>query len=381
MNMCLRLIISIHAPPRGATPAAAQALLFRHNFNSRPSARGDRRRQTGQSRRYKFQFTPLREGRQGNVAVKPLTFYFNSRPSARGDERAAWVEPDGRISIHAPPRGATLPGLFQVANVPFQFTPLREGRPLPRSSTRTRGLFQFTPLREGRRPMYRVACVIVYFNSRPSARGDAQRLPCGNRREISIHAPPRGATAERFLSVASCTFQFTPLREGRRFMWAMQFSPNLFQFTPLREGRRALFRWSLPRIRFQFTPLREGRLVPFCVLFSFILYFNSRPSARGDKDWSPPLARWINFNSRPSARGDRGEHDAAGPPMRISIHAPPRGATHRIRHYLRYMDISIHAPPRGATAKDMQFLQIFCSTLTNQHGLTIVPRNLSRLFW
>lgn len=42
--------------------------------------------------------------------------------------------------------------------------------------------------------------------------------------------------------------------------------------------------------------------------------------------------------------------------------------------------ISIHAPPRGATAKDMQFLQIFCSTLTNQHGLTIMPRNLSRLF-
>lgn len=45
------------------------------------------------------------------------------------------------------------------------------------------------------------------------------------------------------------------------------------------------------------------------------------------------------------------------------------------------LEISIHAPPRGATAKDMQFLQIFCSTLTNQHGLTIVPRNLSRLFW
>ena len=45
------------------------------------------------------------------------------------------------------------------------------------------------------------------------------------------------------------------------------------------------------------------------------------------------------------------------------------------------VSISIHAPPRGATAKDMQFLQIFCSTLTNQHGLTIVPRNLSRLFW
>ena len=65
----------------------------------------------------------------------------------------------------------------------------------------------------------------------------------------------------------------------------------------------------------------------------------------------------------------------------ISIHAPPRGATGCGRCYPRGYEISIHAPPRGATAKDMQFLQIFCSTLTNQHGLTIVPRNLSRLFW
>ena len=66
-----------------------------------------------------------------------------------------------------------------------------------------------------------------------------------------------------------------------------------------------------------------------------------------------------NFNSRPSARGDFGGVNRAAADVPISI----------------------HAPPRGATAKDMQFLQIFCSTLTNQHGLTIMPRNLSRLFW
>ena len=64
-----------------------------------------------------------------------------------------------------------------------------------------------------------------------------------------------------------------------------------------------------------------------------------------------------DFNSRPSARGDVGGQGGR-----------------------RQGQISIHAPPRGATAKDMQFLQIFCSTLTNQHGLTTVPRNLSRLF-
>ena len=67
--------------------------------------------------------------------------------------------------------------------------------------------------------------------------------------------------------------------------------------------------------------------------------------------------------------------------MSISIHAPPRGATLGVPLLCMTQFISIHAPPRGATAKDMQFLQIFCSTLTNQHGLTIVPRNLSRLFW
>ena len=55
--------------------------------------------------------------------------------------------------------------------------------------------FQFTPLREGRRPQQR--------------NGDV-------RRDISIHAPPRGATLIRGFSVQSKSFQFTPLREGRR---------------------------------------------------------------------------------------------------------------------------------------------------------------------
>ena len=151
--------------------------------------------------------------------------------------------------------------------------------------------------------------------------------------------------------------------------------------------------------------------------------FNSRPSARGDQRThtlglvnlisihAPPRgatlfsirrASGLHFNSRPSARGD-----SPPKPRRfartISIHAPPRGATAAastmagLSSYFNSRPsargdaieararsgyaISIHAPPRGATAKDMQFLQIFCSTLTNQHGLTIVPRNLSRLSW
>ena len=78
---------------------------------------------------------------------------------------------------------------------------------------------------------------------------------------------------------------------------------------------------------FQFTPLREGRLIHRMDKSRNEGYFNSRPSARGDKDSArvtgsalvfqftplregrPALARRQRisetyFNSRPSARGD-----------------------------------------------------------------------------
>ena len=55
--------ISIHAPPRGATTKHSKIRLQRTHFNSRPSARGDQR---------------------VNSSIKFFD-YFNSRPSARGD--------------------------------------------------------------------------------------------------------------------------------------------------------------------------------------------------------------------------------------------------------------------------------------------------------
>ena len=196
------------------------------------------------------------------------------------------------------------------------------------------------------------------FNSRPSARGDPAS-PCTQISPllISIHAPPRGATiCTRRWANGIDNFNSRPSARGdhpKNFRQILY----IFQFTPLREGRRR-----------EDTPPADR------------LYFNSRPSARGDCDvdnrrekaaisihapprgaTSPPTSTPITtayFNSRPSARGD--------------VHGVCWGYWNLI---------SIHAPPRGATAKDMQFLQIFCSTLTNQHGLTIVPRNLSRLFW
>ena len=101
--------ISIHAPPRGATRRMKSQKWTSRNFNSRPSARGDPRYSAGGNGNLLFQFTPLREGRQ----------------------RQRWLDYQADdISIHAPPRGATISASeSSVHGYLFQFTPLREGRP------------------------------------------------------------------------------------------------------------------------------------------------------------------------------------------------------------------------------------------------------------
>ena len=125
-----------------------------NHFNSRPSARGDVDRR-----------------RRSSVCL-----YFNSRPSARGDEMYLQVKSAIAISIHAPPRGAT--------QSPFRFRPCRPDISIhapPRGATRgitydSTGsiIFQFTPLREGRPlPLPPRPASASNFNSRPAARGDA----------------------------------------------------------------------------------------------------------------------------------------------------------------------------------------------------------------
>ena len=154
---------------------------------------------------------------------------------------------------------------------------------------------------------------------------------------ISIHAPPRGATRVTHLqTVTIIDFNSRPSARGDMpYYNAQQTAMPISIHAPPRGATSAGYSAGSSDV-FQFTPLREGRRI-----------------GRADVPCG----------------------------LSISIHAPPRGATPCCFFVGQKWQISIHAPPRGATAKDMQFLQIFCSTLANQHGLTIVPRNLSRLFW
>ena len=231
----------------------------------------------------------------------------------------------------------------------FQFTPLREGRHLSLSSRFFCALFQFTPLREGRPQRWKVVSANM---------------------EISIHAPPRGATAFQAVDASSnIDFNSRPSARGDSQPLATLLTTSLFQFTPLREGRQnknaflggidisihapprgatTTLSVTASRLPFQFTPLREGRRSRR-LLGILESHFNSRPSARGDCGGNVVDCQRQNFNSRPSARGDASQV-ASRIGRSISIHAPPRGATWLDKAYTHLDNISIHAPPRGATS-------------------------------
>ena len=213
-----------------------------------------------------------------------------------------------------------------IPDAKFQFSPLREGRPIPAVHCAGTSLFQFSPLREGRpRPM-RSPAQSVYFNSRPCERGDITLEEAKAGMSISILAPARGAT-EYTAGEAKREkkFQFSPLREGRHRQFRRSpcgheisiLAPargatagrvpdhearHDFNSRPCERGdadlrRRGAFRQIsilapargathaadklIQRAAFQFSPLREGRLhLPIWHRRS--IYFNSRPCERGD---------------------------------------------------------------------------------------------------
>ena len=166
-----------------------------------------------------------------------------------------------------------------------------------------------------------------YFNSRPSARGDREAVQLCREENISIHAPPRGATwkLDRFSRSRYISIHAPPrgATEPRRLADRVA---NAFQFTPLREGRH--------------EELQALRHYPRISIHA--------PPRGATRQRLPARRRPPHFNSRPSARGDCRLLSVLVA-SRISIHAPPRGATEEFERRDPAAFISIHAPPRGAT--------------------------------
>ena len=143
----------------------------------------------------------------------------------------------------------------------------------------------------------------TYFNSRPSARGDALWQGGHAPSPISIHAPPRGATRELIKKYYTSKFQFTPLREGRLNVMLA----TIYNFISIHAPPRGATSSELRRVarsrNFNSRPSARGdfRVMPGGYTPG---NFNSRPSARGDSDVAVFVNILSDFNSRPSARGD-----------------------------------------------------------------------------
>ena len=159
----------------------------------------------------------------------------------------------------------------------------------------------------------RLPCLTLpfHFNSRPSARGDGSHQRPHQPPEISIHAPPRGATEQPFLDFDFCRFQFTPLREGRPATGRVCLGTNGISIHAPPRGATGYPSqlWCRGLISIH-APPRGATPAPVGVLFI-----------------PPCLGGGFFFNFPPRGVGRRPRPGKASGPHLISIHAPPRGAT------------------------------------------------------
>ena len=276
---------------RGATaepPGRAASTTY---FNSRPCERGDPDAALSAARFFRFQFTPLREGRPPSTMFSSFWRIFQftplreGRPAPRSDSRNA---------------------------AGFQFTPLREGRQLRRRQTVRERKFQFTPLREGRLLFTNSTPFLFSFQFTPLREGrPTNGIKCKCMQTlISIHAPARGATLQ------------PPWHRSE---------PGYFNSRPCERGdpqsRAAAGRPGPISIH---APARGATSITYPPPVKR-LNFNSRPCERGDpEDMQHVIDNYFDFNSRPCERGDS-RHVERQLRATISIHAPARGATRRLR--------------------------------------------------
>ena len=280
----LKLGISIHAPARGATRTKDDCWKS-HYFNSRPCERGDQYFEDHKDEIYKFQFTPLREGRlspQGNAGAYSL---FQFTPLREGRRQAGAAIVGGlTISIHAPARGATAKGRARATPSPnFNSRPCERGdckvgrreicllhfnsRPCERGDkvlaiikTSQKLISIHAPARGATTLGRCSASKPSDFNSRPCERGDLLHcLPASSRWHISIHAPARGATNDlynqaygEYISIHAPARGATGLfRDDRRFV-------TLISIHAPARGATQSDGVACRAFKFQFTPLREG---------------------------------------------------------------------------------------------------------------------------
>ena len=196
-----------------------------------------------------------------NWTLTEESTYFNPRSYKRSDDLKNKMAETGKISIHAPTRGATLWILNHSARSKFQSTLLQEERQCIWFPEEKKKIFQSTLLQEER------LAYLMDFNYRDY---------------ISIHAPTRGATRTVKNNIKELLiFQSTLLQEERQNVdstvipiidisihaptrGATWYSRSIyrwygFQSTLLQEERQSMYSLATHCTRFQSTLLQEER--------------------------------------------------------------------------------------------------------------------------
>ena len=192
------LVISIHAPARGATAEVDGDIELCKNFNPRPREGGDVAVFCYAYCKKRFQSTPPRGGRRYQTDCVKTTSGISIHAPARG---ATLHRTTGTastiISIHAPARGATgTEGGVVMKNIISIHAPARGATLKASTTTPCRTVFQSTPPRGGRPPPFPCrSAPSGHFNPRPREGGDGS---------FCLYPP------------ALRQFQSTPPRGGRR---------------------------------------------------------------------------------------------------------------------------------------------------------------------
>ena len=108
--LCSALVVSIHAPARGATTPSNYYRKPTLCFNPRPRTGGDSAGHPDNLPCTLFQSTPPHGGRRGVCGGVPMSGVFQSTPPHGGRRSGVGSTFTGKVvSIHAPARGATPP--------------------------------------------------------------------------------------------------------------------------------------------------------------------------------------------------------------------------------------------------------------------------------
>ena len=175
------------------------------------------------------------------------------------------------------------------------------------------------------------------------------RLPWAGHDHVSIHAPTRGATVGRGRD-QDAPLCFNPRAHAGRDTQCIEppFSPVAFQSTRPRGARRPSSTRRQRTRMFQSTRPRGARHAREGPLLAMLPFQSTRP--RGARRHNYELAArmpWFQSTRPRGARPDPAARRRAS--AAVSIHAPTRGATHRLRAPDFPGRVSIHAPTRGAT--------------------------------